>query len=188
MKRAFIVHGWADHPENAWFPWLKSELEKRGYKVQAPVMPNAKRPAIDAWVGHLSKLLNATSPDDEIILVGHSIGCQAILRTLEITGRLKISKVVLVAGFLTLTNLETKDEEKIAEPWLTEPIDFTKIKGKTDSFTVILSDNDPWVPLEETKKAFESKLGATVVVEHNKGHISGDDGITELPSVLAALT
>ena len=29
MKRVFIIHGWEGHPENAWFPWLKKELEQK---------------------------------------------------------------------------------------------------------------------------------------------------------------
>ncbi|OGG48949.1 hypothetical protein A3G63_01800 [Candidatus Kaiserbacteria bacterium RIFCSPLOWO2_12_FULL_52_8] len=187
MKRTIIVHGWADHPENAWFPWLKTELDKKGYEVEVPVMPDAKRPVITAWVGHLSTLLDGVGPNDELTLIGHSIGCQTILRTLEITRGLKIKKVILVAGWLTLTNLETSDEENIAAPWLTAPIDFDKVRSAADSFTAILSDNDQWVPLEKTKKAFESKLGARVIVEHGRGHFAGDDGVTELPVILTEI-
>jgi len=31
-KRVFIVHGWGGHPEEGWFPWLKKELERRGFE------------------------------------------------------------------------------------------------------------------------------------------------------------
>ena len=33
VKRVFVVHGWDGHPAEGWFPWLKKELEKRGYLV-----------------------------------------------------------------------------------------------------------------------------------------------------------
>ena len=80
-KRVIIVHGWDGHPQEAWFPWLESELEKRGFEVQIPSMPNPPKPKIDDWVKHLSK--SAKSIDKDTVLVGHSIGCQTILRYLE---------------------------------------------------------------------------------------------------------
>ena len=186
-KHAIIIHGWAGFPEEGWFPWLKSELEKRGYEVQVPLMPDAEQPTIAAWVGKLSEMIGAIPDGEEVVLVGHSIGCQTILRTLEMMYGPHVTKVVLVASWLTLTNLETKEEKEIAEPWIKTPIDFSRIKSKADSFTVILSDNDDWVPFEETKNDFETKLDATVITEHDKGHFSGEDGVTELQSVLDAV-
>jgi len=32
-KRVFLIHGWEGSPEEGWRPWLKKELEKRGFKV-----------------------------------------------------------------------------------------------------------------------------------------------------------
>jgi len=34
-KRAFLIHGWAGSPDEGWRPWLKTELEKRGFRVFA---------------------------------------------------------------------------------------------------------------------------------------------------------
>ena len=31
MKRVYIIHGWEGYPEEGWFPWLKKELEDRGF-------------------------------------------------------------------------------------------------------------------------------------------------------------
>ena len=185
MKRAIIVHGWGESPENSWFPWLKEELEKRDYMTEVPAMPDTEHPAIHAWVEKLSELVRAAG-DDELVLVGHSVGCQTILRTLEAIDSANVSKAVLVAAWLNLMNLEPEEEE-IIEPWLKEPIDFDTVRGRADSFTVILSDNDDWVPFEESKNDFEAKLGANVIVEHAKGHMNGEDGVTELPSVLDAI-
>ena len=32
-KRVFIAHGWDGYPEEGWFPWLKKELETKGFEV-----------------------------------------------------------------------------------------------------------------------------------------------------------
>ena len=182
MKRVFIIHGWGGNSEESWFPWLKKELEQRKFKVIVPNMLNSKIPKIDAWVSHLTE--NIGKADKNTFLVGHSIGCQAIMRYLEqLSPKEKIGGAVLVAGFFTLTGLTTK-EKPIAKPWLENSIDFKKVKEHCSNLTVILSDNDSYVPLEENKLKFEKELNAKVIVKHNLGHFSGENGITELPSAL----
>ena len=44
MKRVFIIHGWTGKPEGDWFPWLKQELETKGFQVQIPEMPDTEKP------------------------------------------------------------------------------------------------------------------------------------------------
>ncbi len=54
------------------------------------------------------------------------------------------------------------------------------------NFVAIFSADDPMVSISE-KEVFEEKLGAKIVVELDKGHFSGGDGINELPVVLDEL-
>ncbi|MEX1997993.1 MAG: alpha/beta hydrolase [Candidatus Andersenbacteria bacterium] len=184
-KRAFIVHGWDGYPEEGWFPWMKRELEQRDFVVAVLSMPDPAVPTIDAWVGHLAQIVG--EPDEQTYFLGHSIGCQAILRYVaSISGR-KIGGIVLVAGFLELKKLETDEEETIARPWLTTPIDFKQVQQATRNITVILSDNDAWVPLARNTALFKQHLNPRIIVEHEKGHYSGSDGITELPAARDAV-
>ncbi|PIP29922.1 hypothetical protein COU12_02115 [Candidatus Jorgensenbacteria bacterium CG10_big_fil_rev_8_21_14_0_10_54_38] len=50
MKRVFIVHGWDGYPEEGWFPWLKRELEARGFEVHVPPLPDAGNPRIQNFL------------------------------------------------------------------------------------------------------------------------------------------
>jgi len=185
MPRAVIVHGWDGCPEEGWFPWLKRELEKKGFEVQVPAMPEPAEPKIETWVPYLAEIVG--EPDENTILVGHSIGCQAIIRYLEtLPENAKIGGVVFVAGWFTLMNLKTDREKEIAKLWLEMPIDFEKVKKHTKNFFAVFSDNDDVVPLNN-KEMFEERLGAKAVVEHGKGHFSDSDGVTELPIVLEVL-
>jgi predicted alpha/beta hydrolase family esterase len=185
-KRIFIIHGWGGNPEEGWFPWLKRELEARGYEVKVPTMPDTEEPKIKRWVNHLEKTVGL--PDENTFFIGHSIGCQTILRYLnKLPADTKIGGAVFVAGWFSLRNLETDEEWKIAEPWIETPINLEKIKSQLNKRTAIFSDNDPFVPLEENRKIFAEKLGAKVIIEHNKGHFSGEDGIKELPIILECL-
>lgn len=186
MKRAIIVHGWDYDPKMNWYPWLKKELEKIGFKVTVPAMPNSPEPQIEKWISHLKKAVGKL--DEETYFVGHSIGCQTILRYLEkenFNG--KIPGIVFVAGWLKLANLEGEEVEKLAKPWLETPIDFNKVKQKISTLTVFLSSNDPYNFLKENESMFKEKLGAKVIVEKNKGHFTLDDGVDAVPSVVASI-
>jgi len=184
-KRVIIVHGWGGYPEEGWFPWLKKELEQQGFEVNVPQMPDTHAPDIDKWVGHLEEVIG--EPNAQTFFVGHSIGCQTILRYLEaLQVDTQIGGVILVAGFFTLTNMESDEEHAIARPWLTRPMDFQKIASRTQRMVAIFSDNDEFVPLENVK-LFEERLQPKILILKEQGHFSGSEGITKLPIVSAQL-
>lgn len=187
MKRVFIVHGWDGNPEEGCFPWLKKELEARGFEVAAPTMPKPLEPEIMTWVSFLKNQIGR--PDEKTYLFGHSIGAQTILRYLEsLEEDAKIGGAVFLAGWIHLGSAayEAEEDATIAKPWLETPLDWKKIKSHCNQFTAIFSDNDPFVPLSDSD-IFKEKMGAKIVVEHNQRHFSGSDGLTELPSALNAL-
>jgi len=185
MKRVFIIHGWGGYPEEGWYPWLKKELGKNGFEVFVPVMPNTDEPKIEEWVDFLMNLVG--EPDENTYFVGHSIGCQTILRYLEKLENKKIGGAIFVAGWFNLSDLETEEEKIIGKPWIETPIDFNKIRMTTNNFVAIFSDDDPVVPLKENKKMFSEKFNAKIIIEQNKGHFSEEDGIKELPIVLDSI-
>lgn len=167
MKRAIIVHCWEGYPEYCWYPWVKKELEVRGFQVEVPSMPETEMPKMEKWVPHLQNIIG--NPDEELYLIGHSIGCAAILRCLEtLDENQKVGGVVLVAGF---TEDIGYDEVK---NFFETPFDFEKIKSKSkNGFVAINSDNDPYVDLKYAD-IFKEKLGAEVIIKHNAQHFSGD--------------
>lgn len=182
MKRAYVVHGWGGNSKEGWFPWLKKELESQGIETTVFDMPDTENPTIETWVKYLED--NIQNPDAETILIGHSIGCQTILRYLEkLLENMKIGKAILVAPWYLLSNLEV-EELPIAKPWLETPIDEKKVLEHVGKIVTIFSDNDFYDCVEENKKIFSEKYNAEIIIEHAKGHFSGDDGTTELPVIL----
>lgn len=186
MKKVYIIHGWDGYPEEGWFPWLKKELGSRGFDVQVPAMPDSAEPKIETWVPFLRELVG--TPDENTFFVGHSIGCQAILRFLEtLPKEVKIGGAIFVAGWYNLRDLETEEEEKIVGPWVNTRRDDEKIRKFLEGKSVaIFSNNDPWV-IPENQERWKEKVGAKIIIEHDKGHFSGSDGVIELPSVRDAL-
>lgn len=146
-------------------------------------MPNTHAPEICEWVEKLSQEIKVLN--EEVFFVGHSIGCQAILRYLEKQEIKKIGGLLLITPWCELLPkaLETEEDKKIAKPWLTIPIDFEKIKKFTNNITCIFSNNDYFVPLSQ-KDFFEEKLNANSLVVKNKGHISEEEHIKYLDEIL----
>lgn len=187
-KRVFIIHGWDGYPEEGWFPWLKKELETKGFEVSVPQMPDGEsKPEIGSRISFLQHLIG--SPDENTYLVGHSIGCQTILRYLEtLSADQEISGVVLVAGWISLTPMaiRTPEEQEIVRPWLESPLNSEKIKTKSKSFTAIFTKDDEYVPLENSD-FYREKFGAKIVILPTGGHLGGDSGVEELPIVLTEI-
>ena len=177
QKDIYIVHGWGGHANESWFPWLAEQAEAEGHKVTRLSMPNTDEPEIEKWVDHLKTEIK--DPDEDAYLVGHSIGCQTILRYLE-TLDIKIGGVLLVAPFFNLPYLETEEEKRIAKPWLETPIKIDEVRQSIGNITAIFSDDDPDVSIDDAP-LFRDRLGAKVIIEHNKGHFTESDVGKELP-------
>jgi len=181
--KVYIIHGWAATPKSDWFPYLKKELTKKNYLVKVPTMPNTNEPEIKSWVNKL----NSLDVDSKTIFIGHSVGCQTILRYLENTTK-KVSKVILVAPWLTINknNLDEGEEWSVAKPWAETKIDFDKVKNKAKEFIVIYSKDDPFAISKDINKLIKI-LNAKKLNLGEKGHICEGDGITTLPEVLLFL-
>ncbi len=170
MKRVFIIHRWEGGSYDDWRPWLKNELERRDFEVHIPDMPDTEVPVIDKWVNHLSNIVGV--PNNETYFIGHSIGCQAIIRYLE-TINTEVGGALFVAGWFNLENLEDEEVKKIAEPWINNKIDFEKIKLVLPKSILIISENDPYGAFKENTEKFGQIMTHAVVLP-NAGHITNE--------------
>jgi len=185
MKRLFIVHGWGGSSQESLIAWLGKVGVEAGFETVVLDMPNTNVPTIDAWTKHLEDTVYYV--DQDTYFVGHSIGCQAILRYLEMNKGSQLGGAIFIAPWLQVTGLDTQEEQDIARPWVDRPIDFASIRAMGGKFTTIFSDNDTFVPLEINKTAFEKALNPKVIIEQGKGHFSAEDGVTSLDVVTQEL-
>ena len=159
-------------------------LEKKGYSVSVPAMPHPEEPTIDDWVGKVAEVVGQA--DAETYLVGHSIGCQTVLRYVQaLEAEQKVGGVLLVAPFTRLdpAELEDPDDQRIAKPWIETPLYWDKMKEHCERFEAIFSQDDPCVPVENAQ-TFAQNLGAKIVLLNGLKHINGEAGVTELPEAL----
>ena len=166
MKKTIIVHCWEGYPEYCWYPWIKAELEKRGFEVLVPAFPDTENPKMKAWVSKLKEVVG--NPDEDLYLVGHSLGNPTIMRYLEtLSDNQRIGGVVMVAGFHENVGFEE------IQNFFETPIDLKKIKKHSkNGFFAIHSDDDPYVDLKYAD-IFKEKLSAEVIIKHGAKHFSG---------------
>jgi len=186
-KRVYIIHGWGGNPNEGWLVWLGKELKNRGFEVFIPEMPDTWLPKIHKWVSKISEVVGKS--DVQTYFVGHSIGCQAVMRYLEqLPQDQRAGGAIFVAGWFNLTD-ETWDEtytKETADEWVNTPINFKVIKEHTDNLVLINSDNDPYVPMSDVE-LFKKNFSINVIILKNKGHITEEDNVVELPVVLGEL-
>jgi len=154
------------NPNKGFKPWLKKELEKRGFIVESPPMPNTNDPKLSGWVGHLSRMVG--KPDKDCYFIGHSLGCITILKYLEsLKENEMVGGAVLVAGF----SVDLGDKYKVIARFTEKPVNWNMVMSHCKKFVAIHSDNDPAVPMIHGKM-MEEKLGAKLIIEHNMEHFS----------------
>lgn len=188
MKKLYVVHGWGgSYTEGeGWFGYLKEKLPGMDFEVHGFDMPDTENPEIDAWVGLLEEKIK--NLNEEVYFIGHSIGCQAILRFLEkLPENTKVGGAVFVAPWMHLDEKSIEEEEEgsieVVKKWIETPIDFDKVKSHCDKFLAVFSSNDPYVPLSN-KELFENNLGAKTIILENKEHFNQ---VSEIPEILEFL-
>lgn len=177
-----ILHGTEDTSQSNWFPWLKKELEGKGYKVWVPDLPQAEKPNLKRYTDFL--LANKDWEwNSETVIFGHSSGAVEILGLLqELPEYVQIDQAILVAGFRNDLGWESLKE------FFQIPFDFEKIKRRAKKFILLQSDNDPFVPIDHAKYLAD-KLNGKLIVQQKQGHfsVSTKPKFTEFPFLLKLL-
>ncbi|MFH0711232.1 MAG: alpha/beta fold hydrolase, partial [Candidatus Aenigmatarchaeota archaeon] len=162
MKNAIILHGTGGNPNTFWYPYLKRELEKRGFEVWVPQLPNS-----DNLKEVLEFVMKNGNFTEETVVIGHSAGCPLVLSVLE-NIKIKVKKAILVAGFTTpLPN-------DAGNPLLQKKYDWEKIKQNAKEMVFINSDDDPWKHDDKQGRMMFDKLGGTLIILHGQGHMGSD--------------
>lgn len=183
LKKVVIVHCWEGYPDYCWYQDVKRKLENKEFEVLVPAFPETEEPKLNKWLPKLREAIG--EPDENVFLIGHSVGGITIMRYLEtLKEDEKVGGVVFVAGF---TDDLGYDELK---NFFTTSIDFAAIKNRGQRFVAIHSDNDPFVPLTHAD-IFRKRLGAKVKIISDAGHFSGpaddEESCNELPEAVESV-
>lgn len=179
MKNALILHGILGNSRENWFPWLRAELEQRGWNVLLSDLPNPNHPDRDEWLKTARKLVSDVN-FSELVIVGHSLGVVTALDLIEAENK-KVKSLISVSGFgkdygVELNSYFLKKKK----------IDFNKVRNLVGKSVVTYGDNDPYVP-QKTLKDLAENLGVEPIIIKKDGHINTNSGYKKFPLILKLL-
>jgi predicted alpha/beta hydrolase family esterase len=178
MKNLLILHGWFGNPEINWYKSLKTNMEKNGYKVALPQLPNSNKPNLEEWTKEVTK--SDFELNNESIIIGHSLGAIFALKLIQ-NSKVKINHLIIVSGwdFWDLT-----PEHK---SFFELPVDHKRIIENCEKITVIHSTNDPYVTIAQANE-MANRLKANFIEIKNGGHLTDKEGFNSFPQLENYLT
>ena len=147
-----------------WKPWLRKKLGG-DYEVIQPIMPNKNNAQFSEWKLWFEKFVPFLN--NEIILIGHSLGAVFLAKYLSENKFPKKIKAVFLVGAIY-----DKDDEGYNVVNFTLP---ANLDLQTETVYLYHSKDDPVVPfsaLEQYKKALPK---AQIRVFDNRGHINQEE-------------
>ena len=178
MANIFIIHGIYGSPEENWFPWLKTELEKLGHTVWVPPFPHADHPTLEEWTLALKPYQDKITPST--IVIGHSLGVPFLLSVIE---RHEVHAAFFVAGFASRVDNQFDEAMKT---FTERAFDWERIRRNCKNFFVFHSDNDPYVEYEKAEE-LAGHLGVGVNLVKGAGHFNAAAGYTTFEVLLNAI-
>jgi len=178
--RIGVVPRWGGSQDDEWYAWMRRELGAHDVRVAA-LRPSPGAPEIAACVAEIKRVVGADPAAlAETVLVGHSVGCQAVLRFLE-----TLEPPARVAGVLCVAGWFWVDEPwETIRPWIDTPLDRARVREAAGTTHVLLSDDDPYTSDHEANaRQWRNALGAEVTVVGGGRHFNR----AREPEVLAAL-
>lgn len=171
LDRLLIVPRWSGHPDSDYYPWLRRSLVERGFGGSfdaVPLLP-PDAPDLEATVAAVRERLSAGGEASRTLVLGHSVGAQAVLRAIaELPDGTSVGAMLLVAGWWTV------DQPWPAiVPWIDEPFAWGRARAAAGERVVLLSTNDPFTAdVQQNKGLFEARIGADVRIHEGAAHFN----------------
>jgi len=185
----YIVPRWSGTPQSDWYPRAMRTVETHpsaGLAILA--MPDWNTPIIEASVHALRQMLPPEALHKDVYLVGHSIGCQALLHYLESIAHThphtRIGGLLCVAAWFEVD----RHWDTIA-PWLSAKIDYASISPLCREITVLISDNDPFTAdYARNTHLWQTRLHAEVQLFPSMRHFNDEGCVGPIEHLLQWIT
>ena len=162
MNRVLILHGWGGSDYPHWQSHLASEIAKNYGTVSFPLLDNCHFPSKNRWVRQVKKILEEFKPTTVI--------CHSLANTLWFW--LCQEDIEIIENLIMVSPPSLSTTESTIKTFF--PCEIPQsIHAK--SIELIISDNDPWVNIDETQKIAKS-IKANYTIIKNSGHINEDSG------------
>ena len=175
-----ILHGSFGSPFGNWFPYLRSELEKKELIVYTPDMPTGMGyQNYDNWSRVMDGYVSADILNENTIIFAHSIAPVFICKYL-VERNIKVKRLVLVCGFNNYLGINEEYDAVNESMYFNNLSD---VKNCCDDIICFYSDNDPYVAFD-IEKEFADLIADKQIVIPNGGHLNSESGYSEFEELL----
>jgi len=134
--RFVLIHGFEGSSHADFFPWLKTELEKRGHEVEVPELPNSSKPTETEQVNYVLKNCHF---DEQTVVIGHSLGAVVAMKALMKLNK-PISGLVIVAAAVDPKFHTDAEDSRPFDKEFSWDFDYPLIRQLTGGKIAVLSD------------------------------------------------
>jgi len=201
-KLLLVIHAFGGHPGKFWYRKLADSVQATHPTAEVKIlrMTQPSVPVIEEWVNDLERYLQdatACGRQLDVYLIGHSVGCQTIIRYLALEhasetftgGRatLRLGAVICVAGWFEVVN-----PWPTIQPWCTTPIDCATARQLLLTFgtplVLVISDNDKYTPdYHLNASQWSTRLGAKVEIIAGRQHFGSRNQVALLDIIHEAI-
>ncbi|RLA59102.1 MAG: serine hydrolase family protein [Epsilonproteobacteria bacterium] len=161
--KTLILHGWGGSDAPHWQAELASEIAKNYGTVCFPLLDNCHFPSKNRWLKQVKTILKDFKPDT---VVCHSLANNLWMWLCAEDDMIEVKRLFMVS----VPSFDTK--EKTIKSFFPCPKP-RNIYAK--EVHLIVSDDDPWVELDETKDIASYYKSSFTTLEKS-GHINADSG------------
>ena len=162
QDKVLILHGWGGSDAPHWQAELASEIAKNYGTVSFPLLDSCHFPSKNRWVKQVQKLLEEFRPD--------TVVCHSLANTLWFW--LCQEEIPTVKRLFMVSPPSLTTRESTIKAFFPCKIP-QNIHAK--EVQMIVSDNDPWVKMDEAKE-IAKHYDIPLTVLENGGHINNDSG------------
>lgn len=177
--KIILIHGGLGEcdAKTHWFPYAKRKFTEAGIKVVAKDFPDPVKCDFNEWYKFLK---DECTPDEDSILIGHSMGaCLALRWAQENT----CGGIIMVGGFYT----DQGDEEIKRSGFVDVDWDWNAVKENTGFIVTYASDDDPYTPQSEFDQ-LDTLTGAEAYCFKGVGHFgTEDDPVDSFPHLVSVV-
>lgn len=189
-RRLVIVPRWGGNSGSDWYPWISALLQSQPSRPFDPVLvadlPDPAAPRVDTWPRAIAELLgDDPSALASTFVIGHSVGCQALLHAIA-----ALPPGTRLAGMLAVAGWWRVDRPWPAiVPWQEQIPDLARVRAALPAITLLLSDDDPFTADHALNAStWRERLGARCVLVPGARHFNGAQEPAVLDALIAAAT
>ncbi len=175
----FLIHGSFGSPFSNWIPYLRKNIENKGFEVYTPDLPTGVgKQNFKNWSFVMKAYVDANLIHENTTIFAHSIAPVFVCKFL-VEHHISVKRLVFICGFNQYFGIDEAYDEVNKTMYFDS---FKEIKKYCNDIICYYTDNDPYVPYD-VEREFASIATKKFVVPGG-GYLNAESGYDEFNELL----